>query len=82
MDISSGNDCSALLLKIAIELVSFPCKKMMIFHSYANVDQRVTKGNPKNSWFSPRLDPDLGFLGDLAGNEPVMDGLSTTSPLE
>ena len=33
---------NSLLLKIAIEIVSFPMNSMVIFHSYVNVYQRVT----------------------------------------
>ena len=33
---------NSLLLKMAIEIVSFPINSMMISHSYVNVYQRVS----------------------------------------
>ena len=39
--IPSGNLLQFANLNMAIEIVSFPIKKMVIFHSYVNVYQRV-----------------------------------------
>ena len=40
MGIPSGY-VNSLLLKMTIEIVSFPINSMVIFHSYVNVYQRV-----------------------------------------
>ena len=44
---------------MAIEIVSFPIKHMVMFHSYVNVYQRV--------WFTTRLT--IGFLDGISWNQ-------------
>ena len=40
----SGNDCYIAIANMAIEIVSFPRYNMAMFHSYANVYQRLILG--------------------------------------
>ena len=67
---------NSLLLKMTIEIVSFPINSMVIFHSYVNVYQRVTAIGESNPHFGscsccPRCQRGVDGHAGIGGNQLI-----------